>query len=201
MAYRNHRKRRRVGDDDGVTEPLKGRLLVAAPTLLDPNFDRTVVLVLEHGDEGAVGLVLNRPTETEVDEPLPAWRWKAASPPVVFVGGPVSQTAAIALGRSSTSGTVSDGFAPLFAGLGTVDVARDPDAVGDVESVRVFAGYSGWGAGQLEDEIDEGAWIVVDADPTDALSDDPDDLWRRVLRRQGGTTAWLSNCPPDPTMN
>ena len=181
-------------------EPLKGRLLVAAPTLLDPNFDRTVVLVLEHGDDGAIGLVLNRPTATELAEPLPAWRWKAASPPVVFVGGPVSQTAAIALGRAG-GGAVTDGFAPLFAGLGTVDVARDPDDVGDIEEVRIFAGYAGWGAGQLEGEIDDGSWIVVDAEPGDALSEAPDDLWRRVLRRQGGTTAWLANCPPDPTMN
>jgi putative transcriptional regulator len=96
---------------------------------------------------------------------------------------------------------VSEGFAPLFAGLGTVDVAQDPDDVGDVELVRIFAGYAGWGAGQLEDEIEEGAWIVVDADPGDALSDQPDDLWRRVLRRQGGMIAWLANCPPDPSLN
>lgn len=183
-----------------MTEPLKGRLLVAAPTLLDPNFARTVVLVLEHGDDGAVGLVLNRPTATELEEPLPAWRRKAADPPVVFVGGPVSQTAAIALGRTG-GGAVSDGFAPLFAGLGTVDVAQDPDDVGDVEVVRLFAGYAGWGGGQLEDEIAEGAWIVVDAEPGDALSGEPDDMWRRVLRRQGGMTAWLANCPADPSFN
>ena len=172
-----------------MIEPLKGRLLVASPTLIDPNFDRTVVLVLEHGDEGAVGLVLNRPTETVIDEPLPEWRPLAADPPVVFSGGPVSQTAAIALALES------DGV------IGTVDLTLDPVEIGDVEAVRVFAGYAGWGPGQLEDEIDEGAWVVVDAEPGDAMAADPEDMWSRVLRRQGGTTAWLAACPPDPSMN
>ena len=172
-----------------MIEALKGRLLVASPTLVDPNFDRTVVLVLEHGDEGAVGLVLNRPTETVIDEPLPEWRPLAADPPVVFSGGPVSQTAAIALALEP------DGA------IGTVDLTLDPVDVGDVEAVRVFAGYAGWGPGQLEGEIDEGAWVVVDAEPGDAMAADPEDMWTRVLRRQGGTTAWLAHCPPDPSLN
>ncbi|HEX6986564.1 MAG TPA: YqgE/AlgH family protein [Planctomycetaceae bacterium] len=183
-----------------MIEPLKGRLLVAAPTLLDPNFDRTVVLVLEHSDDGAVGLVLNRPSDTGLDEPLPAWRWKAADPPVVFVGGPVSQTAAIAIGRAG-GGDVSEGFAPLFAGLGTVDVAQDPDDVGDVEVVRIFAGYAGWGAGQLEGEIEQKAWFVVNSRPGDVFTQSPEDLWRQVLLREGGEARIYAFFPETPGLN
>jgi putative transcriptional regulator len=181
--------------------PLKGRLLVATPILGDPNFDGTVVLVLEHGADGAVGVVLNRPTSTDVAEPLPGWDRLAAEPAVVFSGGPVAPDAAICLARSWAEGQL-EAYQPLVDSLGTVDLSIDPDEVsGGLHAVRVFVGYAGWAAGQLEAEIEAGAWFVVDARPDDALSADPDGLWHSVLRRQRGKLAMYANFPPDPAAN
>ncbi|HEX2041092.1 MAG TPA: YqgE/AlgH family protein [Acidimicrobiales bacterium] len=180
-----------------------GRLLVAAPALRDPNFDRTVVLVLEHGPEGAVGVVLNRPTGTDLYAALPRWEGLAADPSVVFEGGPVAPTAAICIARTPVvAEDEPEGWRPLFAGLGTVDLGRDPEELSQpVRDIRVFAGYAGWGADQLEGEVASGAWYVLDALPDDALSADPDDLWRTVLRRQRGKLAMVANFPTDPVMN
>src|SRR4051812_281631 len=126
-------------------ESLQGRLLVATPALGDPNFDRTVVLLLEHNLEGALGLVLNRPSDTEVGDPLPDWARVAAAPAVVFVGGPVQPGAAIGLARSPVEDAV-EGWVPLFDRLGTVDLSRPPDTLDvPVDDVRVFVGYAGWG--------------------------------------------------------
>jgi putative transcriptional regulator len=184
-----------------MTQRVKGRLLVATPGLLDENFFRTVVLVVEHSDDGAAGVVLNRPTETELGGPLSGWRPKAADPPLVFVGGPVSPDSAVCLARSGPDGG-PPGFEPVIGGLGVLDLTR---AAGEsqegVDRLRVFAGYAGWQAGQLERELEEGAWYVLDADPEDALTSQPGGLWRFVLRRQGGKLALVSNFPPDPTMN
>ena len=180
---------------------LKGRLLVANPLLPDPNYDRTVVLVLAHEDEGALGLVLNRPSDTDIDAPLPRWGRLAAEPPVVFVGGPVAPGAAICLARVP-EGEPSEGWIPLLGELGTLDLEQDPDdLVVGVEALRIFAGYSGWGEGQLEQEINVGAWFVLPADPDDPMSDDPEQLWKRVLRRQGGKLALVGAFPPDPSLN
>ncbi|MDQ6910130.1 MAG: YqgE/AlgH family protein [Actinomycetota bacterium] len=184
-----------------MSASLVGRLVVAAPVMQDPNFDRTVVLVLEHGQDGALGIVLNRPTEADVFEALPRWESLAAEPAVIFVGGPVAPTAAICVARAGAPGE-TNGWKPLFGGLGTVDLERDPDDLGTaVEKVRVFAGYTGWGPGQLDDEIEEGAWFVLDALPADALSAEPATLWEAVLRRQGGQLALLANFPSDPSLN
>jgi putative transcriptional regulator len=130
---------------------------------------------------------------------------------VIFVGGPVAPTAAICLARAGAPeyAEIADadadadlGWKPLFAGLGTVDLERDPADLGaPVDKVRVFAGYAGWGPGQLDDEIEEGAWFVLDALPADALSAEPATLWEAVLRRQGGQLALLANFPPDPSLN
>ena len=197
---------------------LKGKLLVANPALRDPNFDRTVVLVLEHTEEGALGLVLNRPSETTVDDVLPQWERLAAEPTVVFVGGPVQPSAAICVGRLNTSdgddrakGELEpgperphkreEGWKHLFMSLATVDLERDPDEIAELERVRVFAGYAGWGPGQLEGELEAEGWFVFDALPDDALSDRAEDLWRLVLRRQGGRFALLSTFPTDPSAN
>jgi putative transcriptional regulator len=179
----------------------RGRLLVATPVIGDDNFDRTVVLLLEHGPDGALGLVLNRPTEVAVLDPLPEWSGLAAQPSVVFVGGPVEQTAAIALARTGHT-QHAEGWSPVIDEIGTLDLTRDPSELDiSVQQVRVFAGYAGWGPGQLEGELALDAWVVCDAEPGDALSDEPESLWRRVLRRQGGDTALLSYCPPDPSSN
>jgi putative transcriptional regulator len=183
-------------------QALCGRLLVASPGLIDPNFFRTVVLVIEHSDEGSAGVILNRPSETSLDDsPLDEWFAVAADPALVFVGGPVQPGAAVCLARANPDVT-PDGWRHVIGGLGVLDLGMDAAAVRTkVDRVRVFAGYAGWGAGQLADEIDEGSWYVVDADPEDALSSQPGGLWRFVLKRQGGKLALVSNFPADPTMN
>jgi putative transcriptional regulator len=178
-----------------------GKLLVATPVIGDPNFERTVVLLLEHGAEGAFGLVLNRPTELDLLDPLPQWYSFAASPCVVFVGGPVEQERAIALARAVRGRSVS-GWQPVLGSVGTLDLNRRPDEVGPgLGEIRVFAGYAGWETGQLEDEIDSGAWFVVDAEPDDVLCQDPSVLWTRVLKRQSGAMAMFALYPSDPALN
>jgi putative transcriptional regulator len=179
---------------------LRGRLLVAAPPLVDPNFDRTVVLILEHGDEGGLGLVLNRGSETSLDDVFPEWRELASSPPVVFAGGPVSNDAVIALARRRFGDI--EGFVEVVDGLGTIDLADDPLDIGaSLASLRVFAGYAGWAPGQLEAELAQGAWFVVDLHPDDPFAGNPERLWRDVLRRQRGRLALFSNYPEDATVN
>jgi putative transcriptional regulator len=181
--------------------PLKGRLLLAAPGLVDPNFDRSVVLVIEHGEDGAVGVVLNRPSETGVGDALPHWEPLAAAPAVVFVGGPVLPTGALALARL-VDGADEEGWTPVLGPIGLLDLGSDSDALPSrVDAVRIFAGHAGWSAGQLEGEIAAHGWIVVDADPTDVLHPEPVELWRAVLARQPGRLAWFANCPPDPSVN
>jgi putative transcriptional regulator len=189
------------------------RLLVSVPTLGDPNFFRSVVFMIEHNDEGAVGLVLNQPTDAALTDALPEWSAVSAPPVVAFVGGPVQQQeAVIGLARfgsaqfGSTGGPVeeSDAWQPLLGRIGTIDLGRSPSEVrGDLEAVRVFAGYSGWGPGQLDAELQQGGWFVVDAHPDDLLTPDPASLWRAVLRRQGGDLAVSANYPlgSEPTAN
>ena len=197
------------------SDPLAGRLLVATPVIGDPNFHRSVVFLLDHGETGALGVIINRPTDVGLDDSLPGWDELAAAPGVVFVGGPVEQAGAIGLGRIAP-GTLIEGpdeddddgpWSPVLTALdtvgplATVDLTRDPDDVHGIEALRVFVGYAGWGPGQLEGEIGQEAWIVADARPADLWSADPEGLWERVLRRQGGTTAWLSLHPLDPSGN
>ena len=166
---------------------LAGKLLVALPILSDGIFDRSVVLLLNHDEGGAVGVVLNRPTTTHLGDPLPSWEPLAAEPAVVFVGGPVQPDLAIAIGRD---GDVID----------TVDLDSDP-ALATVGTMRVFAGYAGWSAGQLEDELARHAWVVVDSHPDDAFRPDADDLWHTVLARQPHPLKQLAMLPDDLSVN
>ena len=184
------------------TEPLTGRLLVAQPALRDPNFDHTVVLVLQHSDEGAIGVVLNRPSEFDVDGALPGWADLAALPAVVFVGGPVvEEGAAICLARARGPAP-AELFKPVLPGVGTLNVDQPPGSLGEaIEEVRLFAGYAGWSGGQLESEIEAGGWFVVDARPLDGFTTDPGGLWQAVLGRQRGELAWFVHFPPDLGMN
>jgi putative transcriptional regulator len=186
----------------GSARSVARRLLVAMPGLRDPNFARTVVFVIEHDLEGAVGLVLNRPTDATVAEALPDWAPLTAPPGVAFVGGPVQQHEAVfGLARVARVDD-SDAWQPLLGRIGTVDLGRDPVAVrADLEAVRVFAGYSGWGPGQLDEELALDGWYVLDPLPDDLLTHDPAGLWRRVLRRQGGDLAVAANFPDDPAQN
>ena len=182
-----------MSENDRDLEP--GTLLVASPLLLDPNFFRTVVFVLQHDVDGAVGVVLNRPSEEPVDVHLPEWVRRLEEPPVIFVGGPVDQAVAIGLVRSDRPAEPT-----ALAGVGMVDLGSDP-AAGNPGPVRVFSGYSGWGPGQAEAEMAEGAWLIVDAVVEDIFTQTPDDLWSSVLRRQGGKLAMLATFPLDPSMN
>jgi putative transcriptional regulator len=182
-----------------------GQLVVATPVMDDPNFVRTVVLLLQADEEdGALGLVLNRPSGTDVAEVLPDWSPLCAEPPVVFVGGPVQPNAAICLGRARPAAAPAASYSLLegLPGLGTVDLDADPSEVHRaIAQVRLFAGYAGWSAGQLEDEVEQGAWFVLDALPIDAFTARPDLLWKQVLERQGPPVAFAASYPPDPTLN
>jgi len=184
-----------------VDEWQTGRLLVASPVLADGTFDRAVVFVLDHDDEGALGVVLNRASAVTVRETLDGWTDLAAEPPVLFGGGPVEPTAIVALGRATT-GVASDGWTPIIDRIRLVDLDTDPAlAAADLERVRVFAGYAGWAPGQLEDEIEQGAWFTVDAIPEDVFTDDPDALWHTVLGRQPGDLRLFATFPEDPSLN
>ena len=184
-----------------------GQLVVATPSLGDPNFERAVVLLLQaDAEDGALGLVLNRPSGTGLDEVLPDWQPLSATPPVVFTGGPVQPTAAICLGHGRLGRAALAAYSELEGvpggAVGTVDLDAPPEQlVGAVQEVRLFAGYAGWSPGQLEAEVEQGAWWVLDSLPADAFDGDPDRLWQRVLRRQGPPIAFAASYPDDPTLN
>ncbi len=179
----------------------KGFLLVATPLLDDPNFWRTVVLVLEHDDDGALGVVLNRPSEIEVGSALPEWSDRVVQPGVIFVGGPVSQGGVLGLARAAAD-DVGPGWNPVLPnGIGSLDLDLAPDLIGTFEPARVYSGYAGWGAGQLEAELADHAWWVVEARPEDLFAVDTDALWSRVLARADDNLPLFAHYPPDPSMN
>jgi putative transcriptional regulator len=190
---------------------LVGHLLVATPRLADPNFSRRVVLVLDHGGHGALGVVIDRPGGVAVGELLPQWQPLATPPAELFTGGPVARNALIGLVRLASREVATDGAIALVGWrtlvdadrpVGTVDLAADPtDLQQSIVAARLFSGYAGWDSGQLEAEIDEGSWYVVRAEARDPISADPEGLWRRVLRRQGGALGVVGGFPPDPAMN
>src|SRR3954451_4056085 len=169
-----------MGDDRAMPDSLSGRLLIAGPSLGDPNFDRTIVYLLDHGDDGALGVVLNRSTELEVLDTVPQWSTVVGQPPVLFSGGPVE--AGVLVGLARVRDPIScPGWSAVDHDVGTVDLAMDPEAIAaGIEVARLFAGYAGWGAGQLDDEVAGGAWFVVDAEPDDLFSDEPVHLWGAI---------------------
>ena len=171
---------------------VRGKLLIASPGLTD-FFRRTVVLVLEHSDEGAVGLVLNKPSETLVDEAVPDLAPLATVDDVVHVGGPVGPQSVIALGAFEDPGEAAS---LVFDDLGVVD----PEAPSpSLRALRVYAGHAGWAPGQLDGELEQEAWIVEEALPEDPFTEG--DLWATVLDRKGGGYALLARMPDDPTLN
>lgn len=184
-------------------------LLLAAPTLLDPNFVDSVILLLDVNDQGALGVVLNRPSALPVAEVLGEWGDVVEEPEVLFQGGPVSTDGALAVALATPGGQDAVGFQAVvdraFTGerwLGLLDLDTPAElVVGTVDRLRIFAGYAGWGAGQLQEEIEEGAWYVVPALPEDVFRSDTQDLWRDVMRRQPGDLAFHSTRPTDPEMN
>ena len=183
-----------------MPDALAGRLLVATPLLDDPNFARTVVLICSHDQGGAFGVVLNRPLEERVEAHLPRWASRAATPDVLFGGGPVETNRVLALARTSQDDT--PGWTRVSREVGLLDLGVPPEELPPgIEAVRLFAGYAGWGGGQLEREIGQDGWFVIDAAPGDPFSREPRDLWRTVLRRQRGALAIYSTFPPDTALN
>jgi putative transcriptional regulator len=177
-------------------------LLVASPALLDPNFADTVVLMLDVNDEGALGVVLNRPTGLAVSEVLGGWGEVVAEPEVLFQGGPVETDGALAVAMLGPAIENTVGFREVAGQLGLLDLDTPVELVtGSLEGLRIFAGYAGWGIGQLQEEIDEGHWYVVPGRADDVFRSDATDLWRDVLRRQPGDLAMHSTRPVDPDLN
>ena len=180
----------------------KGQLLVATPALQEPTFARTVIAVLEHDDDsGSLGVVLNRPTSVPLADVVAPVVDLVTAPATLFDGGPVAPTTAIAVGRVAP-GAEPEGWSWVVPPLVTVDLDHDPALLAvSVRDLRVYAGYAGWAAGQLEGEIDEGAWYVLDGLPGDLFVPDTSVLWSSVLRRQGWPLSAVAVCPLDPTMN
>jgi putative transcriptional regulator len=182
-----------------VRRSVQGKLLVSSPTLLEPTFHRTVILMLEHSARGALGVVLNRASVMEISEPLPAWAYVAAPPAVVFHGGPVEVSSVICLAWGTN--VAGAAHRPLFDEIGTLDLHQSPDDVVGIEGIRVFAGHAGWGPNQLDAELARKSWVVVDREPADIRTKDPDDLWVDVLARQPGIVALLATYPEDVNVN
>jgi putative transcriptional regulator len=181
-----------------MDESLRGKLLIASPALLDPNFARTVVLITEHTSEGAMGVVLNRPSETSVDDVAPELAAVVDGEPV-FIGGPVQPQALVVLAEFSEP----DAAAWIVAAdVGFVAAETEGERLEHaVRRGRVYAGYSGWGGGQLEGELAEEAWIVEPPLGAELFPDDPEALWQDVLARKGGQFALLARMPDDPSLN
>jgi putative transcriptional regulator len=177
---------------------LQGQLLVAGPGLVDPNFWRTVVLVGEHSDDGALGVVLNRASETTVEEAVPELALLAEEMGAVHLGGPVQPSAIVVLADFVEP---DEARSLVVDSIGFLPSEVDPAVLGELRRARVFAGYAGWGPGQLEGELDEGSWIVEPALAEDVFTEDPEDLWSSVLRRKGGPFSLLASMPPDPNRN
>jgi putative transcriptional regulator len=175
-----------------VTRSLRGQLLIAAPSLFD-YFRRAVVLVLEHTEDGAMGVVLGRESETSVVEAVPVLSPFADDGEMVHIGGPVSPESVVALGEFDD---IEDAGMQVVGSLGTLDPESDNSSL---RRLRVYAGYAGWGAGQLDGELEQESWIVEDSHPDDPFSDG--DLWSEVLARKGGQFALLARMPPDPSVN
>jgi putative transcriptional regulator len=182
-----------------MEESLSGQLLVAAPSLLDPNFRRAVVLIGAHSAEGAMGVVLNRPSEVTVGEAVPQLEQAVGELETVYVGGPVQPSSIVFL---------AEFLDPSPAGLLVLGRIGFPAPEADIDELsdaiarrRVFAGYAGWGEGQLDEELDQGDWIAQPARPEDVFTQDPDELWSKVLARKGGAYALLARMPLDPSVN
>jgi putative transcriptional regulator len=182
-----------------MEESLAGQLLLASPTLLDPNFRRTVVLIGVHSGEGALGVVLNRPSAVTVGEAVPALEAAVSEQEPVYVGGPVQPASVVLL---------AEFLDPAPAGMLVVGRIGFPAADADIEQLtratarrRVFAGFAGWGEGQLDAELEHGDWIAHSALPEDVFTDMPGELWSAVLTRKGGSYALMARMPLDPSMN
>lgn len=183
-----------------VVDSLRGKLLVASPAITDPNFRRTVVLLAEHSDEGAMGVVLDRVSEATVGEVVSRLAWLTGQDASIFVGGPVASTSVTVLAEFREPERAA---MLIEADLGFIPAETpDEDALAAaVSRTRVFAGHAGWAPGQLEDELHDDGWIVAEAEREDCFTEHPGTLWETVVRRQGGTFSLVATMPYDPTLN
>ena len=179
-------------------ESLRGKLLIAGAGLFDPNFRRAVLLIGEHNDEGALGVILNRPTPSTVREVVPPLAEIAGDDDRLFLGGPVQPESAVLLAEFAHPDSAD---LLVFDSIGFLMGAVEAEAVRDVKRARVFAGYAGWGPGQLESELEQDSWIVEPPLPDDVFTSEPDRLWSSILRRKGGRFAMLALMPFDPSTN
>lgn len=179
---------------------LRGQLLVASPAIEDPNFRRSVVLIGHHDADGALGVVINRPTGTTLAE---------AAPPVaemtgdgeleLFVGGPVMSEAVVVIAEFEDP---SEAAMLAFGSVGLLSTVSDPDSVDrSTRRIRAFAGHAGWSGGQLDDEMEREDWIVAPATADLVFTEEPGDLWAGVLADLGGTYELLARMPDDPSVN
>jgi putative transcriptional regulator len=179
--------------------PLKGKLLIASPALVDPNFVRAVVLVAEHSPDGTLGLILNRPSDSSVADSVGELRGVVEVGDPVYVGGPVQTDAVMVLAEFEDATLAA---ALVLEDIGFLPAEADMDEITAVtRRARVFAGHSGWAAGQLDAELEEGAWILTEAFPDDVFVRDADELWAAALERKGGAYAQLARVPEDPSVN
>lgn len=179
-------------------DSLGGSLLIAGPGLWDPNFRRTVVLIGHHDEDGAVGVVLNRRSELMVAAAAPPLTELVEPGAHVFFGGPVEPQAAVVIAdfeRPERASVVA------FGSIGFLPDEADPEEIGELRRVRVFAGHAGWGPGQLERELEEGSWLLEPARPEDVFTADPRELWSDVVRRKGPKYRLMATMPLDPSQN
>jgi putative transcriptional regulator len=204
VAYETMNGYAEPGEVSAVDVVESGSALVAAPGLRDPNFHRTVVLIIEHQPAGTIGVVLNRPSDVAVHDVLLTWSPHATVPRALYVGGPVQQRAALCVAAlpAGVDAELTEGMIKVRGSLALVDLDADPDLMAPrLRGLRVFAGYAGWSQGQLEAEVNRGDWVVVPALAEDVLAPPDTDLWSRILRRQGMPLALLATYPTDPTLN
>jgi putative transcriptional regulator len=183
-----------------VSESLKGQLLIASPRLVDPNFWRTVVLIVDHSEEGALGVVLNRPSETSVGEAVAELEGLVDSDEPLFIGGPVQPSTVITLAQF---GDAEDAALLAFDDVGVLGTGGPPleELAERVLIARAYVGHSGWGPGQLDSELERDDWILEPATLEDAFSTEPLELWSSILTRKGGSYALVARMPADPSAN
>ncbi len=176
----------------------RGQLLIAGPALADPNFWRTVVLVVDHSDEGALGLILNRPSDTTVGDAVPELAELVDPAAGLLVGGPVQQSAVIVLAEFEDP---REAALLAFDDIGILRTGGPLTSIGGLRATRAFAGHAGWGPGQLDGEVERGDWILEPARRSDAFAERPLELWPEVLTRKGGAYALVARMPADPSVN
>lgn len=181
-------------------DSVRGQLLVATPVIDAGVFRRSVIYVLDHDDNGALGVVVNHPMTSDVADILPEWGPSVTSPAYLFEGGPVAMDSALAVGVVDDN-REPDGWQQVVGHVGVVDLEGAAPEPGTFVGIRVFAGYAGWSPGQLESEIDQGSWVVAEAHNGDLYSANPDQLWRQVLRRQKSDIRFMATFPADPNQN